>query len=809
MKKFLAAAIAVFLLFSCETDKKSEIDLPSFIPANSEFIIHSPDFSSFIENIGNIPILKQNPEILDSIPKEVIATVVQDYKLDSGFLSITNQKDFLFITDEKIDQQNLDSIPNKEVETLTENDFTYKKLVINNHTFYSNTYNKITLISNTKTLLQNIVKNPEKRIPQTEAFKKAMTAADKSKTSLFLNFNLLEKEGKSILKELPFPFLKLSNWWELDFEEDEQNLFVSGVATWQKDSQKLMKIFQDVVPQENKMAFITPQNAEGFISYSYKNFSQLKENLQKFSSDSTQIKEDHFLNYTNEAGIISLKDSRLFVLNTTDKELAVNSIPNLEKTGEYRDISIYKVPEHLQLQIFSPLLKISESKLCCFLDNFMIFGSQQELEDLISHFINKNTLGNQQYYQQSISRLAGNSSILAVVNTIDSDLPNPVSEKYQEKAKNLDFKGYPLLALQFIQNSNFAHIHLLLNQGNISEKEEVEQNSTIKLDTKLGTAPVLVENHNNHHPEIAVQDENNVLYLYTMRGTQLWNNKLDGRILGNIQQVDLYRNGNLQLIFTTPHSLYLIDRNGKNVKPFPMEFHDEITQPLAIYDYDNNRKYRFVITQNRELLMLNSDAKTVTGFHFEKASSKIAQPPKHLRIRNKDYIVFPEENGKLDILSRQGKTRISIKEKLQFSSNQWYQNSGDFVSIDGNGKLVRIDQNGHIQYKDISKEEEPKLAATAQILAILEGNILHINKKEVTLDYGLYTAPKIFKVRGKFLISITDLQAKKVYVFDENANLLPGFPMYGTSAAELSNFDGGHTELTVKGEDNSVLIYSF
>ncbi|MGB8703781.1 MAG: hypothetical protein WCD31_02005, partial [Gillisia sp.] len=558
-------------------------------------------------------------------------------------------------------------------------------------------------------------------------------------------------------------------------------------------------------------AYITPQNAEGFVSVSYKNFSHLKKNLQEFAKDSVEIKDEHFLNYTNEAGIVFLKSSRIFALNTTDKELAENSISNLEKTAEYRDVAIFKTPKNLQLQIFSPLFKVIEPRLCCFLNNFMIFGEEQDLETLIADFQNKNTLENQPNYQKSISRLAGNSSLLAVSNTqaLASDLPDLVSEKYQKSAKEINIGGYPLLALQFIQNSDFAHIHLLLNQGKVSETEEVKQNSVIKLEADLGTEPVLVENHDTHHPEIAVQDENNVLALYTASGNQLWNKKLDGRILGTIQQVDLYRNGNLQLIFVTPHSLYLIDRNGHDVKPFPVGFHDEITQPLAIYDYDNNRKYRFVITQNKELLMLNSDAKTVRGFRFGKASSEIAHSPKHLRIEHKDYIVFPEESGKLDILNRKGQIRIPVNEKLKFSDNEWYQHSGDFVSIDENGKLINIDTNGHLEYRNISKEEEPKLAATAQILVILEGNILHINQKEVTLDYGLYTAPKIFEVRGKSLISITDLQAKKVYVFDEKANLIPGFPMFGTSAADISNFDGGKTELAVKGEDNSVLIYSF
>ena len=495
-----------------------------------------------------------------------------------------------------------------------------------------------------------------------------MAAADTTKTSLFLNSKLLQKEQKKIFKEPLFPFLKLSDWWELDFEKDEQNLFVNGIATWQKNSQKLLKIFQNVDPQPNRIAYITPQNAEGFVSVSYKNFSHLKKNLQEFAKDSVEIKEEHFLNYTNEAGIVFLKSSRIFALNTTDKELAENSISNLEKTAEYRDVAIFKTPKNLQLQIFSPLFKVMEPQLCCFLNNFMIFGEEQDLETLIADFQNKNTLENQPNYQQSISRLAGNSSLLAVSNTqaLASDLPDLVSEKYQKSAKEINVGGYPLLALQFIQNSDFAHIHLLLNQGKVSETKEVKQNSVIKLEADLGTEPVLVENHDTHHPEIAVQDENNVLALYTASGTRLWNKKLDGRILGTIQQVDLYRNGNLQLIFVTPHSLYLIDRNGHDVKPFPRRNFKMKSRSLSPFTTTIiTVNIGFVITQNKELLMLNSDAKTVTGFRFGKASSEIAQSPKHLRIKNKDYLVFPEESGKPGYSKQKRPNPHSCKRKIK------------------------------------------------------------------------------------------------------------------------------------------------
>ena len=79
----------------------------------------------------------------------------------------------------------------------------------------------------------------------------------------------------------------------------------------------------------------------------------------------------------------------------------------------------------------------------------------------------------------------------------------------------------------------------------------------------------------------------------------------------------------------------------------------------------------------------------------------------------------------------------------------------------------------------------------------------------MNLDFGLYTAPKLFYIHNKIYVAITDTQASKVYVFDSQAELLPGFPVYGNSEIEIENIDAkGSLEFIVKGEDDSVLLYS-
>ena len=68
--------------------------------------------------------------------------------------------------------------------------------------------------------------------------------------------------------------------------------------------------------------------------------------------------------------------------------------------------------------------------------------------------------------------------------------------------------------------------------------------------------------------DIAIQDQDHVLYLYSNTGKLFWKKQLAGKIIGPIQQVDLYKNNRLQMAFRTQDKLIVLDRNGKIVKPF-------------------------------------------------------------------------------------------------------------------------------------------------------------------------------------------------------------------------------------------------
>jgi len=453
----------------------------------------------------------------------------------------------------------------------------------------------------------------------------------------------------------------------------------------------------------------------------------------------------------------------------------------------------------------TPLLPSLELSYYIWLGDFIVFAENpSDLEQVISSYLNNMTLGQQEYYTTSMENLAAASSLLIVANNAGK-----VSESQPNRSKANEENIYPVKSLQFVVEKDYSHIHGAFGRSGNNLSGLAAQIATINLDAPIATLAFPVKNHINGQAEIIVQDEKNILYLYSMSGSLIWKKQFSHQIMGEILQVDISKNGNYQYAFSTPYALHVIDRKGNQVKPFPIEFRDEITQPLSIFDYDNNRTYRFVLTQGNNILMYDARGRTVKGFDFEKVSSTIIQPPKHIRLNNKAYILVPESSGKLNILSRHGKSRIEVREDVDFSASTWFPHNGNFVSVSSAGNLVRVFENGNVSTEPLGENGNIKIAANDKVLVTMTDNTLKINDRAVNLDYGLYTAPVIFTSANKTYISLTDTQAQRVYIFDENANLLPGFPLYGNSEIRLFNNGYRQNIFSVQGDSNEVILYQF
>src|SRR5690606_28481322 len=243
------------------------------------------------------------------------------------------------------------------------------------------------------------------------------------------------------------------------------------------------------------------------------------------------------------------------------------------------------------------------------------------------------TLAQLSSYKTLRNELADESSILvnANLNKIQEN-QHMLNSGFQTHLSKADLGADKFLAFQYIAEGDVAHFHTLLKNANTSTVNSnlVTQIFSTILDAEVATDPQFVLNHYTKKKEIVVQDVENNLYLISTEGKVLWKKKLDSKIRGEITQVDLYRNGRLQLAFTTASKLMIVDRNSKDVSPFPLDFKATITQPLSVFDYSKTKDYRFVVVMDQDVRMYDRNGESVNGFTFRKAKSSIINNPKHI-----------------------------------------------------------------------------------------------------------------------------------------------------------------------------------
>jgi hypothetical protein len=263
------------------------------------------------------------------------------------------------------------------------------------------------------------------------------------------------------------------------------------------------------------------------------------------------------------------------------------------------------------------------------------------------------------------------------------------------------------------------------------------------------------------------------------------------------------------MVFRTAENLYLIDRNGNEVNQLSFSINSNLlNNPISIFDYEKNRNYRFLITDNNLMKMYDSDGKIVSGFKPKLFNSKIISSPVHIRIDGKDYIVVKLENGMIKILDRRGRDRIIINDKIEFSNNSIYNYLKHFTTTDRLGNIIKIDTNGNLTKEYLNLSAENFIDISDDKLVYLSENRLTIKGIMVELPFSKFTKPKIFIDSKIMLVGITDLIEEKIYLYKDNGELVDGFPIKGNSVIDIKDSDNdGKLEIISRLDDFSIVSY--
>jgi hypothetical protein len=820
MNKILFFALC-FLFVACSTEKEKKGTLTHYIPEESSLVIRSNNFSTLSSDINN-------SSFLSVFSKMPFHTFFAENLHFSGFLnpnsevllSTTSENDSIhhltLITRQHPGLFEPDSIPEKTLETLTYQDISLQRLTLNKGIVYTTMVDSVFIASSSQKILESILlKRKNKKLKSiSPQFERAYSTLGAQDISIMVNGKRFNETFQKVFPnagKLP----QFASWVSLDAEVQPGHLKVNGIALAQDTIPQLMNVFKGTNAQQNLLALVTPTSASNFVSYTYDDFDVIQQNLKDFQKKNDSLPDYHALfTSLNEIGIISKESEKIIGLHAISGSITEELLePLLEDHSEFRGVQIKRLTDSAVFKNALYPLITSTSNFGAKLEDFFVFGeSPATIEEIITDFLNETTLGHLPYYEEHMAHMSSESSLLFVglLPNLKEQVAKNSAANYSQKTKDLKFGSHRMMALQFVYDSHFAHVNGIVRETQTQSRGTgVSQVFAINLENELLSRPQFFTNHISKGKDIVVQDVANKLYLIGANGRVQWNKQLDGAIIGDIQEVDLLRNGRIQLAFTTKNTFYILDRNGKEVSPFPLKFRDDITQPLAVFDYDNNRNYRFVVIQGRDILMYDSKGKSVSGFNFKKAGSTVVLPPKHLRLSNKDYLVIAEENGKLNILHRTGLSRINVNSTFDFGESPVYNEDNKFVFLTSKDQKVTIDQSGKVSTQDLNSGSKNVIwEISGNTKARLDDNILRINNQKVELPFGLYTAPKISVSNRRILVSITDLQQQRTYVYNSLGELLSNFPVYGTSIMELGDAtNNGRPNGVVRGASKEVVLY--
>lgn len=462
-------------------------------------------------------------------------------------------------------------------------------------------------------------------------------------------------------------------------------------------------------------------------------------------------------------------------------------------------------------------------------DNYLIFASSENaMKNFVRDYVHGSFIRDAEWYRNLKGKLSGKYNLSYFAKTADlwPQYENlTVGKARQFVTERMEQSPvFPSWALQWSNEGEMLYSTLFLNPAAVQDGVQAHVLWQTRLEDRMSMKPVPVVNHVTGERELFVQDDKNAVYLINDVGRILWKVPVDGKINSEVYQVDLFKNGKLQYLFSTPTRMYLIDRNGNAAGCFPLAFRARCERGISVFDYDNNKNYRiFAPCVDREVYLYGLDGKLVQGWKPDKADKPIASKVRHFRVEGKDYIVFADQY-RLYILDRKGKERVKISSVLDLpgqtdihvvkrKGRHWLAFAGNggkvhLVDFDGHSEtfdVAGLDRDFRMNVADIDGDgmEECIFAGKNRLLIVrTDGKML--SEKEIeakSLDY-----PYVYRFSGTDCrIGLTDTLQSQMLLLTPGGKLSKGFPISGDSPFSIV-FSGIDDFYLYAGTDNGSFI---
>lgn len=554
--------------------------------------------------------------------------------------------------------------------------------------------------------------------------------------------------------------------------------------------------------------------------------------------------EDQFFRrLTGEVGYMVLEENgplereRVLLLKTSEAEKQVDLLkefnwqllgndPEQLEQDVYLGKRVFRVEaEEFPAHVFDGQFYGFAHTYITAVDDMIIMGnSMKAVKIFLDDVYNDNTWGKSIYHKSFLEQISPESGYKFVLNVSRfwSNVIGMASpewkvffQKYAPQLKSVEW-----LVLQ--QEGETSHIELHYQLDDIKPITDIvlAENMAVQFNEKLISGPHAILNFNDKSTDYLVQDERHQVHLVTDEGDIVFSRQVEGRIIGDVFQIDFYKNGKLQLLFATTHAIYGLDRLGTLLPDYPIAVPSgENVSHFNLLDYDKDLDYRyFTGTETGSLFLFDKFGKALEGWAPKYTSSGLTTAPAHHRIpRVGDFMVAVNTSGDLYLMNRRGELKAGGPLKLGngISTDYAIMESSravdtQLVTVNQEGEVVKVNFNGEITYRNqlLRPDRDTRFSLVRDQS---NGNYLFVQheynkitvlnaEEEPLFEKNIFSddvAFQYFSFGGdKNIFVVIDQVQGFIYLYNLQGQLLNTRPISGYEELEIS-YSGSNNEYSI------------
>lgn len=533
-------------------------------------------------------------------------------------------------------------------------------------------------------------------------------SGEDAEVTMYINFKFLPSLLTQYLspeaRQVVQPFVQFANSATFDVTLQSNAVMLNGFTYSADSALNYLNILKQQQPIETRVFELLPENTSFFMQYRLSDPQQFimdyrmhladVGNLQKYESDMAQLNSEcgcnlatYLVTWLGSEITVAItdegnEDHRYALFKTENPGSALERLNDLallisEKRNEppfhywMGDYVVGQIPiDSLHSKLFGHAFSGLASPYYMRYEDYIIFaGSISALNDIIHKHSIDRTLLHSQSFNAFYENLSSTASIFVYSNTARSpDIYKQfIAEDWVSAIDSnvATFKQFEAVAIQVSHYKDELFLTNAYLKHNPVYKEVSSTLWEVALDSAIATKPTIVHNHNTGAKEIVIQDSANVLYLISNTGKVEWKYQLDGQIMGEVKQIDAYKNNKLQLLLNTASTLYVIDRLGRDLEGYPVSLPAMASAQVGIIDYEKTKDYRLMVPcANGMVYSYETFGKPIDGWAFAGAGAPVVTSPQHFNLQGKDYIFFLNANNEPFITDRKGGIRHTVQGQI-------------------------------------------------------------------------------------------------------------------------------------------------